>query len=402
MRIKNVGFALAALCFSQAGARDCSSIDFRYWGVTFPDGESLNYPSDIDKYLINREPRVINGETKDWIIWSDDGCPTFVAPPNDSVDSDVDSTESSSFIRSELRELLTMYFDDSYSPKDIENQWVTSKASSSNQNSAGGVNGNLKATLIVNSVTESGGSAEQEGRIVVGQIHGIDEEPVKIYYQKVAGQDKGSVYIRVDGEDGDPSDLITFFGYNDKITSVSRRQQFEPTVDGIALGDEWGYEIDLTGDQLQVMVTHGGKTYTTADAIAYSKKYMSESSSGSSAAYVQRVSSDTDAITIGSWYDNDLMYFKAGVYNQNKVGGGDDVASVTFTSLVQSHDNWTPKENTQNTAPPPATTTQNPQEKTSRASDGRFEVTPRKMRIGVFCIFLINAHLLWESFWAAL
>jgi|Transcript_31644 poly(beta-D-mannuronate) lyase len=404
MRIKNVGVALAALCFSQAGARDCSSIDFRYWGVTFPDGESLNYPSDIDEYLINRQPRIIKGETKDWIIWSDDGCPTFVAPPNDSVDSDVDSTESSSFIRSELRELLTMYFDDSYSPKDIENQWVTSKASSSNQNSAGGVNGNLKATLIVNSVTESGGNAEQEGRIVVGQIHGIDEEPVKIYYQKIAGQDKGSVYIRVDGEDGDPSDLITFFGYNDKITSVSRREQFEPTVDGIALGDEWGYEIDLTGDQLQVMITHDGKTYTTADAIAYSKQYMSESSSGSSAAYVQRVSSDTDAITIGSWYDNDFMYFKAGVYNQNKVGGGDDVASVTFTSLVQSHDNWTPKGNTQNTAPTPATTstTQNPQEKTSRASGARFEVTARKMRIGVFCIFLINAHLLWESFWAAL
>ena len=260
----------------------CSSIDFRYWGVTFPDGESLNDPSDIHQYLISKEPRVIDGETKDWITWSDDGCPTFVAPPNDSADPDVDSTQSSSFVRSELRELLAVYFDRSYDSTDIKNQWVTSKASSSNQTSAGGVNGNLKATLIVNSVTESGGIPEQQGRIVVGQIHGIDKEPVKIYYQKVAGQDKGSVYVRIDGEDGNPSDLITFFGYNDKITSVSRRQEFEPTDNGIALGDEWGYEIDLRGDQLQVTITHDGKTYTTSDAIAYSKEYMSESSSGAS------------------------------------------------------------------------------------------------------------------------
>jgi poly(beta-D-mannuronate) lyase len=390
-------FSLKGDSFVADSDGGCSSIDFRYWGVTFPDGESLNDPSDIHQYLISKEPRVINGVTKDWITWSVDGCPTFVAPPNDSVDPQVDSTKSSSFVRSELRELLTIYFNHSYDPTDIKNQWVTSKASSSNQNSAGGVNGNLKATLIVNSVTESGSIAEQEGRIVVGQIHGIESEPVKIYYQKIAGQDKGSVFMRVDGEGGNPSDLITFFGYNDKVTSISRREQFEPTVDGIALGDEWGYEIDLRGDQLQVTITHDGKTYTTADAIAYSKEYMSESSSGTSDAYVQRVSSDTNAITIGSWYDNDWMYFKAGVYNQNNWGDGDDVASVTFTSLVQCHDiDGNEKcKNTQKTDG-----NENGQDKTSRAGAARYEVMSRKMYLAVFWVFLIDAHLLWDSFWA--
>ena len=318
-------------------AGDCSDMDLRQWGVTFPDGESLNDASDIQTYMIDQEPRVIDGERKDWITW-ENNCPTFIAPPNDDSDSDVGSSSSSSFIRSELRELLTMYFDDSFDDTDIENQWVTSEASNNNQNNAGGVNGVLRATLIVNSVTESGGSAEQEGRMIVGQIHGVDDEPVKIYYQKVAGQDKGSVYFTVDGSNGSPSDRITFFGYNDKITDDSRRDEFEPTVDGIALGDEWSYEIDLTGDQLQVTIIHDGKTYTTADGIAYSQEYMAQSSSGSGSAYIQSNSSDTDAITINSSYDNDLMYFKVGVYNQNNTGDGDDVASVTFTRIEQTHD----------------------------------------------------------------
>jgi poly(beta-D-mannuronate) lyase len=51
-----------------------------------------------------------------------------------------------------------------------------------------------------------------------------------------------------------------------------------------------------------------------------------------------RVSSDVNAITLSSFYADDYMYFKAGLYNQNKTGTSyPDFASVTFKAIDVSH-----------------------------------------------------------------
>jgi len=297
------------------------NIDMSIWGYTTGDGVSMNDQDDIQDLIDNK---TLGSNGADEIIFND-GCITF------SVANDAASSGGSTFPRSELRELLAEYNDPSANVKGLtKNNWVISEAPSSNQALVGGVDGNMKATLIVNTVSVDATSDDQVGRIIVGQIHGEDHEPVKIYYRKLPEHSKGSVFFTVDGSDGNPSDRINIIGFTDKNDRDvgASGDPVEPT-NGIALGDEWSYEIDLKGDQLKVTVWHDGYTYTTADSIAYTKTRSKQ---------LIRVANDTNAITISDFYADDYMYFKAGLYNQNKTGTSyPDFASVTFKVIDVTH-----------------------------------------------------------------
>lgn len=300
------------------------NIDMTIWGYTLGNGVSRNDQSDIQDLVDNVD---LGGDELTW----DDGCPTF------KVGNDASSSSGSSYARSELRELLTRYYDSDPGVKEIENNWVTSNYSDSDLGDAGGVDGTLNATLKVNTVsvdrvsTDSSTKDDQVGRIIVGQIHGVDHEPVKIYYQKHPDHDKGSVYFTVDGSSGSPVDRVYVIGYSDKdyAKHVNGSETLSEPENGIALGDLWSYEIDLTGDQLRVTIWHDDNVYTTADAIAYSKTQSRALLSNSS---------DTNAITISDYYDDDWMYFKAGLYNQNNSGvQSPNYASVTFYAIDVQH-----------------------------------------------------------------
>ena len=298
------------------------NIDMSIWGYTTGDGTSMNDVDDIQD-LVDNKTLGSNGEEE--IIFNN-GCVTF------TVANDAASSGGSTYPRSELRELMARYTDggDANVKGITKNNWVTSEASSSNQSDAGGVDGNLKATLIVNTVSVDATSEDQIGRIIVGQIHGEDHEPVKIYYRKLPEHDKGSVFFTVDDSSGDPGDRINIIGFTDKndTDEDASGDPVEPS-NGIALGDEWSYEIDLSGDQLQVTVWHDGYTYTTEDSITYTKTRSKQ---------LIRNSSDTSAITIDDFYASDYMYFKAGLYNQNKTGtDSPDYASVTFKVIDVDH-----------------------------------------------------------------
>lgn len=316
------GYSLVdGVCLKDVVMGSCN-IDMSIWGYTTGDGVSMNNVDDIQD-LIDNKTLGSNGAEE---ITFDDGCVTF------KVENKAASSGGSTYPRSELRELLAEYNDSSVNVKGLtKNNWVTSDASSSNQSKVGGVDGNLKATLVVNTVSVDATSDDQIGRIVVGQIHGEDHEPVKIYYRKLPEHSKGSVFFTVDGSDGKPSDRINVIGFTDK-NDRDEDASGDPVdpVNGIALGDEWSYEIDLTGDQLQVTVWHDGYTYTTADSIAYTKTRSKQDI---------RVSSDSKAITISDFYADDYMYFKAGLYNQNKSGTKSPTyAEVTFSVIDVAHD----------------------------------------------------------------
>jgi len=298
------------------------NIDMSIWGYTTGDGVSMNDVDDIQD-LIDNKTLGSNGEDE---ITFDSGCVTF------SVANDAASSGGSTYPRSELRELISRYDDggDANVTGLTKNNWVTSEASSSNQSKVGGVDGNMKATLIVNTVSVDADSEDQIGRIIVGQIHGEDHEPVKIYYRKLPEHEKGSVFFTVDDSSGNPGDRINIIGFTDKndTDEDASGDPVEPE-NGIALGDEWSYEIDLKGDQLTVTVQHDGYTYTTKDAIEYTKTRSKQLISNSS---------DKNAITIDDFYADDYMYFKAGLYNQNKTGtSSPDYASVTFKVIDVSH-----------------------------------------------------------------
>lgn len=299
---------------------DCN-IDMTIWGYTISDGDSKNATSDIQDLVDN----VTIGD--DEITW-DNGCVTFKAKVYGETTSD-----QTKFVRSELRELVSEYDFPEYNVKSIQNNWITSRYDESDKDDARAVDGKMTATLSISAVTVDASSdyTDQVGRIVVGQIHGIDNEPVKIYYQKMPEHTRGSVWFTTDGSGGSTLDRVYIVGYSDKDYEkhVEGETDLADPTDGIALGEEWSYEIELMGNQLKVTVWHDGKVYTTADSIAYSRTQSRANISNDD---------DTDAITLGTHFDNDWMYFKAGVYNQNATATQAPLYSeATFTQIDVEH-----------------------------------------------------------------
>jgi poly(beta-D-mannuronate) lyase len=159
----------------------------------------------------------------------------------------------------------------------------------------------MQATLAVNHVTSTGDSS-QVGRVIIGQIHANDDEPLRLYYRKLPGNSKGSIYFAHEPNGGSDSwyDLIG-----------SRSSSASNPSDGIALGEVFSYEIDVTYNTLTVTIYRDGKSPVS--------KSVNMSNSGYSD---------------GGQY----MYFKAGVYNQNNSGDGSDYVQATFYSLEHTHD----------------------------------------------------------------
>lgn len=186
------------------------------------------------------------------------------------------------------------------------NNWVFSSAPDVAKIAAGAINGELKGTLAVNAVTTSGRSG-RIGRVIVGQIHARDDEPVRLYYRKLPGNQRGSIYAAHEINGGD--DI-----YFEIIGSRSSSAANPPA--GMALNEIWSYEILAVGNQLTVTIRSGD-----LDGEVLGRADIDMSLSG---------------------YDiaNDFMYFKAGAYNQNNTDDGGlagDFAQVTFYALDVSH-----------------------------------------------------------------
>lgn len=215
------------------------------------------------------------------------------------------TSKNTRYTRTELREMLRRgdtsirTRTDDGSPN--KNNWVFSSAPVRAQRAAGGVDGTLGATLAVNRVTETGDSSEV-GRVIVGQIHAAVDEPIRLYYRKLPGNKRGSVYAAHEVSDGDDV-------YFELIGS--RSSNAPDSLDGIALGEIFSYEIEARGNQLHVSIIQDGQV---------------------------RAEQTIDMSDSGYDVANEYMYFKAGVYNQNSTGEADDFAQATFYTLEASHE----------------------------------------------------------------
>ena len=220
--------------------------------------------------------------------------------------SNVDGAKTSSntsYTRSELREMLRRG-DTSYSTKGVGgNNWVFGDAPSSDRNVSGGVDGTLDATLAVNHVTTTG-SSSQVGRVIIGQIHANDDEPVRVYYRKLPGNSKGAIYFAHEPNGGSDS-------YYELIGS--RSSSASNPSDGIALDEVFSYRIEVVGSTLTVTIMRDGKPNVS-----------------------QSVDMSNSGYTSGGQY----MYFKAGVYNQNNTGDSNDYAQATFYKVENKHSGY--------------------------------------------------------------
>ena len=225
------------------------------------------------------------------------------------------TSKNTTYTRSELHE-MGRRGDTSISPygpgKTInKNNWVFSTAPKADQEKASGVDGTMDAVLTVDEVTTTG-AIWQQGRVIVGQIHANDDEPAKLYYRKFPDHELGSVFLAHEPV-GEDDKLYPLIGTHIPDYYTQDGEVIEPK-DGIRLGEKWGYQIKVVGNELTVTIRRKGKKDV-----------------------VQVVDMTESKYDAGGQY----MFFKAGVYNQNKTGKADERATATFYELKVTHDKVT-------------------------------------------------------------
>jgi len=156
------------------------NFDLSYWKLTRPNQQEID------------EDNLSNGFVKEGEFYTDPttGAMVFWCP-NDG------RTGGSTYPRNELREMIRAG-DTSIPTQGVnKNNWVFSSSSVANQEAAGGVDGVMTATVAVDYVSETSDETRKIGRVIVGQIHASDDEPCRIYYRKLPGNTKGSVYLHM-------------------------------------------------------------------------------------------------------------------------------------------------------------------------------------------------------------
>ena len=258
------------------------NFDLSYWKITRPNQQER----DVDQ--------VSNGYTIPGEFYTDSitGAMVFWCP-NDG------KTGGSSYPRNELREMIRGENTSIPTQGINKNNWVFSSSTMANQEASGGVDGIMTATVAVDHVSETSDEFRKVGRTIVGQIHASNDEPCRIYYRKLPGNTKGSIYFA-----HEPTTSAE--QWYDMIGS--RSDDAQDPADGVALGEKFSYEIRALGNELTVTIMREGKPDV-----------------------VQEVDM-TD-----SGFSDDWMYFKAGNYNQNNAGDADEYAQVSFFALDVTH-----------------------------------------------------------------
>ncbi|OJF90225.1 polysaccharide lyase family 7 protein [Pararhizobium antarcticum] len=174
------------------------------------------------------------------------------------------TTSGSSYARSELREMNG----------DKKAAWQLDQG------------GTMTATLKVHAVPKFEDGTP--GRIVVGQIHGSDDELIRLYYQG------GRVYFMNDqaGKDNKETKFI--------FENAAGKQPL------ISLGEAFSYKIDAHGSKLTVTIFADGEEYTSTSKI-------------------------------NDVWKKDVFYFKAGAYLGVNDDNGSGRGEVAFLGLDFGH-----------------------------------------------------------------
>jgi len=261
---------------------------FDQWKILLGDGTT-------NKNLVNyNQPEffyVANDGNTDWVVYK---------APNSGVTS-----KTSSNTRTELHQ---------------QEDWLPETG------------GKLTGTLKVMHVSTSGDARVAASfSVVVGQIHsgeGHKNEPLKIFYKKFPDHNKGSVYwnyeINTAGDNSKRWDYSTaVWGHDMSVVGTSASSGPEEPVDGIELGEEFSYEINV----------HKGVMYLSFKSEGHETKTFTKNLMSSD--FVNRSDIPQQIMTLfapigqdgteqPNAYKEELNYFKQGAYNQTN---GKDPAS---------------------------------------------------------------------------
>ncbi len=226
------------------------------------------------------------------------------------------------------------------------NSGITSKTSSNTRTELGEKKhwipeegGKLTGTLKVKHVSTTGdATARSAYAVVVGQIHsgeGHENEPLKIYYKKFPGHKKGSVFwnyeINTKGDNIGRFDYSTaVWGYNFSDVGPSPTEYPKEPEDGIALGEEFSYEVNVyKGIMYLIFTCENHKTVRFTKSLIQSE-FATKEDIPEQVLKTYANSEKGGGVEREIAYAGELNYFKQGAYNQanakstkSEIYGGD-------------------------------------------------------------------------------
>ena len=211
------------------------------------------------------------------------------------------------------------------------NSGITSRTSSNTRTELGHkkhwipeTGGKLTGTLKVQHVSTTGdASVPSSYSVVIGQIHsdeGHENEPIKIFYKKFPGHTKGSVFwnyeINTEGDNSGRWDFSTaVWGYDFSVVGTSQTTPPDEPEDGIALGEEFSYEINVYKGIMYLTFTSEGH-----ETIKFTKSLLKSDFAKKSdipqqvlTVYASKGRGGTERENA---YASEIQYFKQGAYNQ--------------------------------------------------------------------------------------
>ena len=212
------------------------------------------------------------------------------------------TSANTSFTRSELREMLRRGNTGISTQGVNQNNWILGYQPDP-QRTVGGRGGVLKGTLKIDHVTTDG-STSHAGRVIFGQIHADNDEPIRLYYKKFPDNERGYIYFAHEYRGGDDIWLMLLGPRHSN--NDNQPMYLSNPEQGIALGEIFSYEIKQDGARIDVLIRRGD---LEGPIIAHQFVDMQQENSGYD--------------VIEEW-----NYFKAGAYSQNNTGNSGDVNGV--------------------------------------------------------------------------
>ena len=202
---------------------------------------------------------------------------------------------------------------------------------------------NMNATLKVMNVSSTGDPrVAATYSVVVGQIHSADgheNEPLKIFYKKFPGHTKGSVFwnyeINTEGDDNSKRWDYSYpiWGYDFSVVGTDQNFPPEPE-DGIALGEEFSYEVEINDGIMHLSFTSEGHEKKTFTKNLISSEYTERSSIPEQVKKLF-VPIGQDGVEQKAAYANQGLFFKLGTYNQTN--GKDPKVNKVWCSGAETH-----------------------------------------------------------------
>ncbi|NMP16883.1 polysaccharide lyase family 7 protein [Thalassotalea sp. Y01] len=271
------------------------------WKITLPiDQDGNGKVDEVDTNYLK------NYQHEDFFYLDEQQHMVFVAP-NKGL-----TTQASSNTRSELRQMIRGY-NTKIGTKDRGNNFALKAHRRAKK--FGSVGGQLQAVLKVDHVALNAGHPDKKPAysVVVGQIHagkdqeliekgdgfGWGNEPIKIYYKKLPGHEKGSVfwtYERNLAKDDPNRTDIAFPVWGNTWENLD-----DPGKEGISLGEYFSYAI----------LVHENTMYVKFIAKDHPEVvYQVDLSNNIDP------NGKEDKLDNPKGYSQDWFYFKAGAYNQ--------------------------------------------------------------------------------------